>query len=82
MKLSNRLYDALKYVCTIALPAIAVFLGIVLPVFGVADNVVGIILTVISATAGLIGSLIGISNAAYKKDQGTITFINNEDERE
>ena len=79
MKLSNRLYDILKYVCTIGLPAVAAFIGVVFPVVGIADNITGIVLTVITATATLIGTLIGISNAQYKKEiaeKGKITFLN------
>ena len=87
MKMSDKLYDILKYVCTIVLPAVAAFCGVVLPVVGVPDNIIGIILTILTATATLIGTLIGISNAKYKKAElgrreGTITVLNVEDEDE
>lgn len=85
MKLSNKLYDILKYVCTIGIGALSTFLGTVLPVFGVPDNIIKNILTVLGATALLIGTLIGISNAQYKKAElgrreGVITVLNVEDE--
>ena len=85
MKLSNRIYDILKYVCTIGIGALSTFLGTVLPVFGVPDNIIKNILTVLGATALLIGTLIGISNAQYKKfeagrREGIITVLNTEDE--
>lgn len=84
MKMSNKLYDILKYLSTIGLGALGTFLGTVLPVLGVPDNIVKTILTIITATALLIGTLIGISNAQYKKAEaakreGTITFLNTEE---
>jgi hypothetical protein len=87
MKMSDKLYDVLKYACTIGIGALSTFLGTVLPVFGVPDNIVKNILTVLGATALLIGTLIGISNAQYKKAElgrreGTITVLNVEDEDE
>ncbi len=85
MKMSDKLYDILKYVCTIGIGALSTFLGTVLPVFGVPDNIIKNILTVLGATALLIGTLIGISNAQFKKAElgrreGTITVLNVEDE--
>ena len=68
MKLTNAFYDALKFICTVALPAVATFIGVVFPVVGIADSVTGIVLTILTASATLIGTLIGISNANYKKD--------------
>ena len=68
MKLTNTLYDALKFICTIVLPAVGAFIGVVFPAVGVADGTTSIVLTIITASATLIGTLIGISNVNYKKD--------------
>lgn len=67
MKMSNKVYDILKWVVIVGLPAILAFLNVVLPVSGVSAEVVNIISTWISATTVLIGTLIGISSVQYKK---------------
>lgn len=68
MKFTNSCYDTLKFICTIVLPAVGAFIGVVFPAVGVADGTTSIVLTIITATATLIGTLIGISNVNYKKD--------------
>ena len=65
MQFSGKVYNFLKWFCLIALPAIDTFLLTVLPVLGVADKTVSIIVTIISAVATLIGALIGVSTKAY-----------------
>lgn len=40
MKLDNKVYDVLKYIVTIGLPALATFLGVLLPTCGVATETV------------------------------------------
>lgn len=59
MKLSDNLYNTLKWVGLIACPALAVFYGVIAPVWNLpfADAVV----TTINAIGVLIGTLIGIS---------------------
>lgn len=65
--LPNKVYDVLKYICTIVLPAICAFIGVVFPAIGISSDITGIVLTVITATATLIGTLIGISSYQYNK---------------
>ena len=65
MKFPDKLYQVLKWLCLIALPAIDTFLLAVLPVLGVGESKVTVIVTIISAAATLIGALIGISTKAY-----------------
>ena len=65
MKLSNKTYDALKWVCLIALPALNTFLLAVLPISGVPVETVKVVVTIVSAVATFIGTLIGISTAQY-----------------
>lgn len=69
MKLSDKLYTFLKWLCLIALPAISVFMLTILPVLGVQENTVTIVVTVISAVGTLIGSLIGVSTHTYNKNK-------------
>lgn len=65
MKFPDKVYDVLKWLCLIVLPAIVTFLLTVLPALGVSENSVNVIVTVISAAATLIGALIGVSTKAY-----------------
>ena len=59
----NKLYDVLKWVAIIALPALAVFVTTVFPVWGFpyAEP----ISTTIMAVDVLLGALIGVSTAKY-----------------
>lgn len=68
MKFPDKLYDILKWLCLIALPALNTFLGAILPGCGVGDDSIKLILTVISAVIAFIGTLIGVSNVAYKQE--------------
>lgn len=63
--MSNKLYDTLKWVAIIFLPAISAFLGTVLTSLNVANTEV--ILIIINAFATFLGTLLGISNINYKK---------------
>ena len=67
MRISNRLYDVLKFFCTIFCPALGTFIFAISKIWGFppyAENIVG----TISAVAMFIGALIGISTAQYRKD--------------
>jgi uncharacterized membrane protein YfcA len=66
MKLSNRIYDALKWVALICIPALATFYVALSGVWGwpYADEVA----KTATAVCTLIGALIGISTASYYKD--------------
>lgn len=61
--LPNKLYDVLKWIAIIALPALAVFVTTVFPVWNIpyAEP----ISTTIMAVDVLLGALIGISTAQY-----------------
>lgn len=58
--LPNNVYDVLKWIAMIAIPAIAVFVGVVGQAFEWGQ--VGIAVTVINAVGTLIGALIGVSS--------------------
>lgn len=69
MQISNKLYDILKWVALICIPAIVTFLSVVLGVLEVDPKTINIIVTIIAAVGTLIGSLIGVSTSAYKKNK-------------
>ena len=66
MKLSNKAYDVLKFVCTIFLPASASLYFGLSQIWGFpyGEEIVG----TISCIDVFIGALIGISSANYYKD--------------
>lgn len=68
MHFDNRVYDILKWVCLIFLPAASVFYRALDGAFGwgYADTVN----TVIDSVAVFIGTLIGVSTVAVKKTDG------------
>ena len=69
MRLPNKVYDVLKWISCICIPAVVVFLGVVLGVLEVNPKTVNIILTILGAIGTLIGSLIGVSTVKYNKEQ-------------
>ena len=67
MKMSNKIYDILKLLCTVVLPAVATLFAALCSAWEW-DLPVGAILATISAVEVFIGALIGLSNAQYKAD--------------
>ena len=65
MKLSNRIYNILKWICLICLPALAVFYFTLAKIWGLPYEAE--IPATINAIAVLIGALIGISQINYNK---------------
>ena len=66
MKLSNKVYDTLKWVVIVFLPALIMFIGVVLNCFNVTHT--DIILTILTAFETFLGSILGVSNINYKKN--------------
>lgn len=66
MKLNDKLYDKLKWICLIALPALAVLYTVLAKVWGLPYE--SEIPATINAIAVFIGSLIGISHYNIKKE--------------
>lgn len=66
MEFSNKLYDILKWLCLIFFPALCVLLSTLLPALGVDGETVKTIVLIVSAVATFIGTLIGVSTAAYR----------------
>lgn len=67
MKLPDKLYDVLKWVCLIALPALAVFYAVIAKIWGLPYE--SEIPATINAVAVLIGALIGVSHLSIKKGE-------------
>ena len=67
MKMSNKVYDALKYITQIGLPALGTLYFALSNIWGFpyAEQVVG----TISAVVTFLGVLLGISSAKYKKEE-------------
>lgn len=69
MRIPDGLYNVLKWISIVCIPALVTFLSVVLGVLDVDPKIVNIIVTIIAAVGTLIGSLIGISTKAYKQEQ-------------
>ena len=69
MKIPNKVYDILKWVALICIPAIVTFLSVVLGVLEIDPKIINVIVTIISAIGTLIGTLIGVSTANYNKEK-------------
>ena len=67
MKMSNNLYDILKWVALILLPAMATFYAAIAAVWGLpyTEQVVG----TITAVDTLLGTLLKISSSNYKNQE-------------
>lgn len=65
--MKNKTYDVLKWIAIVFLPALTTFLGIVLNSFNVQST--DIILTIMTAFATFLGTILGISNINYKKGE-------------
>lgn len=65
MKLPNQVYDILKYIVLIALPAVITFTNIVGVQLGYDMTTTIVILTAFNT---LLGTLIGISSIKYNKE--------------
>ena len=65
--LPDKLYDVLKWISVICIPAVVVFLSVVLPALKVDAETVNTVTTIISAVGALIGSLICVSTYGYNK---------------
>ena len=67
MKFSNKIYDILKWIAIIALPAITTFYGVVGSTFNIPYTQE--ILTVLVAFDTMVGTMLGISTYNYNKEE-------------
>lgn len=66
----NKVYDYLKWIALICIPAVVTFLSVVLGVLEISPKTINIITTILGAIGTLIGTLIGVSTSAYNKQKG------------
>ena len=69
MKLNNKVYDILKWLGLAFFPALAILLSTVLPVWGIADNLVKALVVTCNAVGVFIAALIGISQVTLAKEK-------------
>lgn len=70
MKLNDKIYDVLKWVALVCLPALATLISVVLPLWNIADEAtVTAIVGTISAVDVFLGALLGVSTAEYNKSK-------------
>lgn len=65
MKMSNKVYDVLKWISMVVIPAFVTMLGTILSVLKVANT--NVILIIIGAVATCLGSILKKSNMDYMK---------------
>ena len=69
MKLSNKTYDILKWLCIIAFPALATLYAVVAKIWGLPYGTE--IPATITAVATFLGALLGVSHINYKDETQT-----------
>lgn len=68
--LNDKIYEILKWVALIALPALATLISVILPLWNICDeSVVTAIVGTITALATFLGTLLGVSTMKYRKNQ-------------
>ena len=68
--LDNKIYDVLKWVALIALPALATLISVILPLWNIVDEgTTTAIVGTITALATFLGTLLGVSTMKYRKNQ-------------
>ena len=66
MKLSNKVFDILKWIAIVALPALSTFIVVIGKIWNWGD-IAPMIAQTITAVAVLLGALLGISTIQYNK---------------
>lgn len=68
--LNDKIYEILKWLALIALPAVATLVSVVLPLWNLCDEAtVTAIVGTITAVATCLGTLLGVSTMKYRKNQ-------------
>ena len=73
MKMSNKVYDVLKFIAQILLPAVGTLYFALAQIWGLpyAEEIVG----TITAVDAFLGALLGISTMQYRKDQQLVSLF-------
>lgn len=75
MRLSDPVYNFLKWFALICLPALAVLVSVVLPVWHVGEDLVKPLVVTINAVGAFIGALIGVSQITIAQTDAQEEFI-------
>lgn len=67
-KMSNRLYDILKWVALTLIPASATFIALLGSAWGWPEVLVGNVVLTITGSGAFLGALLGISHIKYVRD--------------
>ena len=65
--MSNKIYDILKWITLVFLPALTTLVGVILNTFNI--ECTDIVLTIMTAVTTFMGAVLGISNINYKKKE-------------
>lgn len=66
--LDNKIYDVLKWIALIALPALATLISVILPLWNIVDEgTTTAIVGTITAVSTFLGTLLGVSTMKYRK---------------
>ena len=65
--MSNKVYDVLKYIAQIFLPALTVFVGVILKCFNI--ECTDVVITIMTAFDAFLGSVLMISSNNYNKSK-------------
>ena len=65
--MSNKVYDILKWITLVFLPALTTLVGVILNTFNI--ECTDIVLTIMTAVTTFMGAVLGISNINYKKKE-------------
>lgn len=63
--MSNKVYDVLKWITLVFLPALTTLVGVILNTFNI--ECTDIVLTILTAVTTFMGAVLGISNINYKR---------------
>lgn len=68
--LDNKVYEILKWLALIALPALATLVSVILPLWNIVDEgTTTAIVGTITAVSTFLGTLLGVSTIKYRKNQ-------------
>lgn len=68
--LDNKVYEILKWVALIALPALATLISVILPLWNICDEgTINAVVGTITAVGTFLGTLLGVSTMKYRKNQ-------------
>lgn len=76
--MSNKIYDILKYIAQIFLPALTVFVGVVLKCYNVADT--DIIVTIMTAFDAFMGAILVKASSNYNTTNVITTSVDTKEE--